>query len=384
MYHISLTPFGRQPVTAAQVAAAGLAEAPAPVASVDKWALLRDLTAARADFGLRDRDLAVLSALLSFHPEAELQDGKALVVHPSNARLSERAHGMAESTLRRHLAALVAAGIIARRDSPNGKRYAAHGPEGRVAFGFDLRPLLVQARRIAEAADTARMAALQLRRLREATVIALRDAAKLLAWAAEGGHPHDRCTPLEDRRVALSAILRRKMTLATLSDLHAAALILREDIKRLVIIANTQEMGGSDPQNGRHDQTSDKESDDSESAERQTDPAAAPLPLALVLEAAPDILSFAPDGVRSWGDLLEVSRTLHPMIGIGADAWKDACDSMGPLDAAVTLACMIQRAQHIHRPGGYLRRLSAKAADGTFSPLPMVMALLRARSHRAA
>ena len=60
--------------------------------------------------------LAVLSALLSFHRGKELADDDALIVFPSNAALSERAHGMAESTLRRHLAALVRAGLILRRD----------------------------------------------------------------------------------------------------------------------------------------------------------------------------------------------------------------------------------------------------------------------------
>ena len=57
MRHISMTPFGRQPVTAGLLATQALAEAPAPDQAPDKWALLRDLTTARASFGVSDRDL---------------------------------------------------------------------------------------------------------------------------------------------------------------------------------------------------------------------------------------------------------------------------------------------------------------------------------------
>ena len=62
------------------------------------------------------------------------------VVFPSNRQLSLRAHGMAPATLRRHLAVLVDAGLIVRRDSPNGKRYARKDGAGGLtkAFGFDI------------------------------------------------------------------------------------------------------------------------------------------------------------------------------------------------------------------------------------------------------
>ena len=120
-------------------------DAPLPQLARDKWAVMRDLTVARAAFGVSDRDLAVLNALLSFHPHPTLAEGDGTIVFPSNASLSERAHGMPESTLRRHLAALVKSGLVIRHDSPNGKRYARRaGEQLQVAFGFDLRPLLLR------------------------------------------------------------------------------------------------------------------------------------------------------------------------------------------------------------------------------------------------
>ena len=113
----------------------------------DKWALISALTEAREHFGLGDRTLAVVEALVSFVPGRELDGRAPLIVFPSNRALSARARGMAPATLRRHLAALVKAGLLFRRDSPNGKRYAVKDDRGlpEEAFGFDLAPLALRA-----------------------------------------------------------------------------------------------------------------------------------------------------------------------------------------------------------------------------------------------
>jgi hypothetical protein len=59
-----------------------------------------------------------------------------------------------ESTLRRHLAKLVEAGLIARRSSPDGKRFRV-GTDPDLAFGLDLSPLFAAACRLSEAARAA-------------------------------------------------------------------------------------------------------------------------------------------------------------------------------------------------------------------------------------
>ena len=235
MNHISLTPFGRQPVTAGLLAARALgAKAPA-LPRTDTWALFNDLRVARLRFGVTDRDLSVLYALLSFLPGKVLEDGANLVVFPSNASLCDRAHGMAESTLRRHLAALVRAGLIWRQDSPNGKRYAARDRSGAVvhSFGFDLRPLLTRASEITQAADAAQTAILALRRARETLVLRMRDAAKLLAYGREAGLPGD-WDAVEARLQPLRAALRRRMEVETLAGLLATAVDILGTLQQMV------------------------------------------------------------------------------------------------------------------------------------------------------
>ncbi len=385
-----MTPFGRQPVTAGLLATRALAETPAPQARADKWALLRDLTAARAIFGVSDRDLAVLSALISFHPQAELADGGALIVFPSNASLSARAHGMPESTLRRHLAALVRAGLILRRDSPNGKRYASRASTGDVrrAFGFDLRPMLVRATEIADAAMQARAHERELRHLRESVIIHLRDAAKLLAWArinlaGNWDEPSDALTLMQRR-------IRRKLNGDDLRALDTTAAKLAAGIAALVP-AETEKMTGNDNQNERHQYNSYPDNHESESCADMAVPLAKALPkatpsipFAMVLRTLTDLGDYAPDGIRNWQDFVDTAAVVAPMMGIAPPIWAEACHAMGPVNAAVTLACILQRIDRIANPGGYLRSLALQAQQQQFSPEPMVMALLRAENTRSA
>jgi replication initiation protein RepC len=49
------------------------------------------------------------------------------------------------------------------------------------------------------------------------------------------------------------------------------------------------------------------------------------------------------------------------------------------VQAAITLAAILQRSDQINSAGGYLRSLTDKAREGKFSTWPMVMALLRAK-----
>ncbi len=389
MQHISTTPFGRRPVDSGLIAANTLRQAPIPADAPDKWTILKHLTAARAAFGVSDRDLAVLTALASFHPGASLAEGEGTVVFPSNAALTERAHGMAESTLRRHLAALVAAGLILRHDSPNGKRYATRDGMGgfAVAFGFDLRPLLVRSAEIGAAASAAREAEARRKRLREAAVLRLRDASKLIAYGRETT-PAD-WDALEDRTRLLQRQMRRKLDTEMLEEMNAEVLDVLEAVSARLDAVNTEEMDGNDAESERHKQYSNISSSDSEpSFEKEEAVAEVPdaeprLPLYLVLKACPDLLDYVPHGVRHWHELVAAADFVRPMLGISADAWARARRAMGDAVAAITLACILQRATEIRSPGGYLRALTGKAEAGAFSPGPMVMALIGTDNARA-
>jgi hypothetical protein len=125
------------------------------------------------------------------HAEMALTlDSKApsIVVFPSNRELCIRANGVPESTLRRYLARLVAVGLIARRESPNGERFARRGGEGETtAFGFDLAPFIASKDRIEAAAAEIRAHAARLRTLREKITPLRRHRAGAIAALGEAG-----------------------------------------------------------------------------------------------------------------------------------------------------------------------------------------------------
>ena len=98
---------------------------------------------------------------------------------------------MAPSTLRRQLTALVDAGLIVRRDSPNGKRYARKGRAGEItfAFGFDLAPLVARAAEFERLAAEVEAEARAVRLAKERITLCRRDITKMIAAGIEEGVP---------------------------------------------------------------------------------------------------------------------------------------------------------------------------------------------------
>lgn len=418
------TPFGRRTMTLGLLASQAIARDIAPETCVDKWKLYRSLCEGRSRLGVSDRSLAVLNALISFYPKTELCAEDPLVVFPSNAQLSLRTHGMAEATLRRHLAALVEAGLILRRDSPNGKRYARKSGQGgiREAFGFCLSPLLARAEEIIQHAADVAAERRQLQTLRERVTLLRRDIVKLIATGREEQLSGDWDAYEAVYRTVLDALPR-----VPLNDHLTAALTglqhLRADIiNRLEQQIKSREVTGNASQNERHIQNSNTESHkDSEASishddekrhlsapeERsgipQTeyqDDRPEPLisqethksphssetyPLALVLQACPEITPFGPGGgIRSWEDLSSAAAVIRSMLGVQPDAYQQACKVLGPKNAAAVMACILERSEHIRSAGGYLRNLTHRAYRNQFSPGPMLRALARAQSQREA
>ncbi len=428
------TPFGRRSLSLAMVASQAsardfAAKPGAYEAVVHKWRLFRALTEAKAPLGVTDRALSVLHALLSFHQETALTlpaadrrddeeagEGNAgIVVFPSNRELSIRAHGMAPATLRRHLACLVDAGLIIRRDSPNGKRFARRGQGGEIesAFGFDLTPLVARADEIENLAEEVRAENKAIRLLRERVTLLRRDIVKMIATGLEEGIPGD-WQGLHLRYVALASRFVRNLSHSDLWALASELAALNGEVQNaLENHVNLQKRSGNESHSERHIQNQITNSfnlepslqkgrgeplglDDQEpGAPSAPQPeilgAGAPkpaqktgtprtYPLGMVLEACPDILDFASGGISSWRDLATTAAVVRSAIGVSPDAWAQALEVLGEHDASIVVAAILQRGDEIKSAGGYLRVLTAKARAGEFSLGPVLMALLRGKA----
>lgn len=378
----------------AMMAAQAAAKACPDEAASHKWRTFRNLTEAKQRLGIGDRALAVLSALLSFHPETALVPGPDLVVFPSNRELSVRAHGPSPTTLRRALTQLVEAGLVIRRDSPNGKRYARRGEGGRIeqAFGFDLAPLVARAGEFEALAAEVRAAAKARALLREEISLLRRDIAKIVAFARETGL-NGGWDAIEAQLQGAGAMPPRSAGNVVLAEMAEGLRSLRAAVdKCLAESTEFRKMDASESQAGCHHQSSKPES--FQNLERglrgQEDAVAVPpvesvvpvsraLPLGLVLEACPEIEPYARRGIGTWRDFLGAAGVARASLGITASAWDVAVAAMGEEQAAVVVAAILQRGNAIAAPGAYLRDLADKAGAGRFSAWPMVMALWRVR-----
>ncbi len=97
--------------------------------------------------------------------------------------------------------------------------------------------------------------------------------------------------------------------------------------------------------------------------------------LAEVVDPCKEIQSFFPTALRDWPDLVRVADQIAQMLGIDQPVMIEAKRSMGGESAAVTVLCILEKAQSIRSPGAYLRRLTQMAKNGAFSLNPMMMAL---------
>ena len=391
-----------RPISHAHLRVIERPEASVPARPVNKWELLRELSKAQAAFGVSERDLTVLQGLLSFFPDDALGGNAEMVVFPSNKAICERLNGMPCSTMRRHLARLVEAGLLQRRDSPNGKRYVRKHGEDRVAFGFDLSPLYCQSEEIARAAEAVREAEERVRRLREVVSLMRRDLAALAEFGDEMQPGLGFWDQLRDKAALTARALRRKLSIEDLAVYRADLEALLDQARNIIDGPETEEMNTNDAQSERHHHNSNKESIDFEPALEKSGAAAGvpdvdtnepvadvdeqdtrhlpKIPLHLVIAACPSLKTFYQGEIRHWHQLFDAACHVRPAMGISASAWEEAQRFMGPEQASIVVAAMLERFADIRSPGGYLRALTTKAAAGEFSCGPMVMALIGRRN----
>ncbi len=397
--HVATTPFGRRPMTLGLMSSQMAARDIEPAARVSKWQVFRDIREAKEALGATDRALAILNALLTFHRDDELSGESNLIVFPSNEQLIRRANGMSPATLRRHLANLVTAGLIIRRDSPNGKRFARKGEGGAIeqAYGLDLSPVLARAgefRRLAEAAQAERRAC---KLVRERLTICRRDIVKMIEAGVNESAPGN-WRGFRARYEAIIARLPRTASRDVLEAIVDEMEHLWADVHQtLELFVKSQNSSANESQTERHLQNSntdknptgeprystEKIHEASGDGEKTDNVRALPqreLPLSLVLSACPDIANHAGSRpIRTWRDLLAAAEAARPYLGISPSAWQEAVEVMGANDAATTLAAILEKTDRIRSGGGYLRSLTDRARDGQFSTWPMIMALLNAK-----
>lgn len=286
--------------------------------------------------------------------------GGRMIVWPSNNFLESRT-GISERTIRFALARLLDLGVIAAKDSANGKRYARMDRKGEVidAFGFDLSPIL---NRLSEWTDM--LAAIKDRERerqvafdqitinRRATQEALRAIAE---W-----YPDEDISDLMARTMELLRATPRRSSKAPTEGFVAAWQTIREE-------AETRFHSASGGNNCRHKDNNKYALQNScnNANENVEEPTAAPRPADLrdLQIACPDAMEFLGE-VRTDGQMVAAAGRMRGSMGISPSAWEEALNEVGPVNAAATFIMVLQMqirpapgVEQIRNLGGYYRSM---------------------------
>lgn len=343
-----------------------------------RWSLLDLVRCSRKHLGLRDRDIAVLRGLLSLVPQSAGTD--TLVVFASNRVLIERCDGIDERTLRRRLEHLRTCGFIARRSSPNGKRYQVRDDSAdvRLTYGIDLSPLFAIRNHLAALAEQC------LRN--EIRAKALRSVIRDILYH----HGTDIQHELAEHA---SRSIRRSLSCGQLEEIV-------KQLQAEIPTTSTEDaivpyvLTVSDSQNDRHIQSSEKENYESERArEKQTPeiPAATTsdsggkdsndITVAECMALAKNAAAFAITPAQDWNDVVQLSDTLAPAIGLEKHDIETARRTMGSLGSTLAILGLVEAFDQIRRPRAYLHALSKRASEEGFDFVRMFRSLTK---HRAA
>jgi replication initiation protein RepC len=342
-----------------------------------RWSLLDLVRRSRKHLGLRDRDIAVLRGLLSFVPQAA--EPGSLVVFASNRVLIERCDGIDERTLRRRLAHLTASGLVARRSSSNGKRYQVRDDraEAKLTYGIDLSPLF-----------------------------AIRD--HLTALAEQCSREEIRCKAL--RSVIRDVLYHHGATIQSTLAEHAYRSLRRslssdqlDDIVDQLqaelpptdpgAISNTVILSVRDSQNDRHIQNSNKEDYESERAAKETyseDLASTAtnketkdgndITVAECMALARNAASFALEPARDWNDVVRLSDSLAPAVGLERTDVETARRTMGAHGSALAILGIVESFSRIRHPRAYLQELTKRASQEGIDFVRMFRSLTSCRT----
>ncbi len=331
----------------------------------DRFSLMEVVRKASTALGLKAPIIATLDALLSCLPPKRSHN----FVFASNATIAFKRNGISDRTIRRHVAQLAEAGLLARSDSPNRKRFSKSDMStGSVLrFGFDLSPLFKSYDQICAMAEDCAKQASHISYLRTKVRCAIARTIVLDGISI-------------DAENALRA-LRRKLTAeelcSILNDLVSVEKNQGMDCSAEMSI--DAEMSATDGQNVRQHHNSKKELIDSDVAEKTEDSHQRhhQISIGSLVGACKEAASYLQHPVESLSDVIGHARTLAPMMGIDSTTYRAAEDRLGELRTAVTVWGLLQMQGKIRQLGAYFRAITTGKRSATFDPLAMINTLVK-------
>lgn len=351
--------------------------------------ILAAFKAAAASLGITPRVVHAVDWLFRFTQPQDWQPGRRPVVWPS-AGLQQEALGLGPAQVKNLNRHLIELGLIAAKDSPNGKRYGRRDKAGNIvlAYGFDLSPLAARLEEFQEAAERARAEREALRDLRRRLTIARNSLRQTFETVREYRLTDVAWTNLESTAAGANRPIRlgsRAEEIAPVVEgFESLAEAARRRLEEALAEAKPVEISPMGPENQPHQNnykpTSDRKSDTvtALNARNPAAPGAQGAPErrdgGSVLTITPDELArlaprlrpYLPGPAPSWPEIVEAADWLRHELGVSKPLWGDACLALGREKAAIAVAIVSAKpAGHFRRSaGGYFHGMVAKARAG--------------------
>jgi len=398
----------------------GIAEQLAKVGegvSIPKNKALLAVKRVAAHIGLKPSDMMLLDTFGAFTKPQDWEQGKRPIVWASNAYLMEQT-GFSLSALKRHARRLVESGLIAFRDSSNGKRWGHRDDQGYIieAYGYDLSPMAARAEEFqhlfAQIQDDRQFC----QRTKRQITITRRIIRAKIDQALENALHGPWKSLSATFETLLSRLPRANATPERLLDILEWFSELKEQVEETFqaafkredeVVENTPQTQEQLPKGTQYMNPKGAINDPHILDTKQLNPVSSntlderkvgraaqkpPTPdpveskdinwstfgkkgqgseidVATVMQACPSFAEMAHGlggYVNNWAELHRTAGQLRPMIGISEPAWNIAQERLGPQVAAAAIALIYDKynAGEVASPGGYLRGMVEKAGAG--------------------
>jgi replication initiation protein RepC len=377
--------------------------------------LLAAFKAAAPRLGLSPRLVHAIDWLFKFTQPQDWGRGGRPIVWPS-ASTQQDALGLSTTRVKALNRALIDAGLVTMKDSPNGKRYGRRNPKDRLiteAYGFDLSPIAARHAEFVRLADEAKAERAEMGRLRRRTTIARNAITQILETAAEYGFEDVEWANLirdsRDLTQALRRVERLEEMALGVESLERRQRQAKERLETLLAVtaAKASEPVNPDPkgaENGPHQYTYNSglypeqdtvvaskgcntgsgegraEPEAPErlhepkggAGERHTKPARTDNGTVMRISTdeltllAPRLRAYLKTPTPAWPEIIDAADWLRGELGVSKSLWGEACVAMGREEAAIAIAIVSAKpAEHFRStPGGYFHGMVAKAKGG--------------------
>ena len=380
--------------------------------------LLAALKAAAPRLGLSTRVVHTIDWLFRFTQPQDWGRGGRPIVWPS-ASMQQEALSLSPTRVKAMNRALIEAGLVTMKDSPNGKRYGKRDAKGRIveAYGFDLAPIAMRHAEFVRLAVEAKAERDELRRLRRRATITRNGIAQILETAAEYGFDGEEWARLARDTQDLTRALRRverpeEMALGVESlerRQRRARERLENRLAEVVIHSDPVNPDPLGPEDGPHQYTYKLDPNPAQdtviAGERGSRAGGDAVPLSPppVQREAPEkgrVLKLHPDELvrlaprlkpylrrsdPSWPEIVDAADWLRHDLDVSKPLWGEACLAMGREQAAIALAIVSTKDPGHFRTtaGGYFHGMVAKAKAGELNLDRTLWAMRRAGDPRA-